>query len=80
VPAPLLRERYRVLWNTSIDGRLVRLGLVPPVCRAHRFREFARTFPMLGDRTAEAFTRCFEAAAVTHAELMRGACAPEAVL
>jgi len=76
----ILRERYRVLWDTSIDGRLVRLGLAPPACRAHRFREFAQTFPMLGDRSAEAFARFFEGAAVTHAELVQGACAPDAML
>jgi len=80
VPVHLLQERYRVLWNTSIDGRLVRLGLAPPTCRAHRFREFVQTFPRLGDCAAEAFARFFEGAAVTHAELVRGARAPDAML
>ena len=79
VPAHVLRERYRVLWNTSVDGRLTRLGLAPPTCRAHRFQEFTQTFPMLGMRTAEAFAGLFEAAAMTYAELVQGACAPEAV-
>ena len=76
----LLRERYRVLWDSRIDGRLVRLGWAPPALRDHRLREFATTFPMLGDRAAEALAGFFDGDVATHAELVRFACAPETFL
>lgn len=70
VPERLLRDRYRVLWDATIDGRLVRAGLAPPSVRAERLRDFVRTFPMLAARTEEAFTRFFDGAACTHADLV----------
>jgi hypothetical protein len=76
----LLRDRYRVLWDTSIDGRLVQRGWTSLACRARRLREFRQMFPMLGQRTEEAFSRFFHGDTVTHAELVRFACAPEARL
>jgi hypothetical protein len=76
----LLRERYRVLWDTSIDGRLVRRGWAARACRTLRLWEFCQTFSMLGPQTEAAFARFFHGNAVTHAELVRFACAPEAYL
>jgi hypothetical protein len=76
----LLRDRYRVLWDTSIDGRLVRRGWAPLACHTLRLWEFRQTFPMLGQHTEEALARFFHGEAVTHAELVRFACAPEAFL
>lgn len=76
----LVRDRYRVLWDAYIDGRLVRLGQAAAGVRAERLREFARTFPMLGERTEEAFDRFFEAAACRHVELMMCASDPGMVL
>lgn len=70
VPERLLRDRYRVLWDATIDGRLVRAGLAPPSVRAERLRDFVRAFPMLAARTEEAFTRFFDGAACTHADLV----------
>lgn len=80
LPDPLLRERYRVLWDAAIDGRLQRLGWAPTGVRVERLREFAATFPMLGERTEEAFERFFGATALTHADLVRFALAPERAL
>ncbi len=77
LPDPLLRERYRVLWDASIDGRLQGLGRAPTGVRAERLREFAATFPMLGERAEEAFERFFGATALTHADLVRFAAAPD---
>jgi hypothetical protein len=76
IPDALLRERYRVLWDTVIDGRLDRLGRAAAGARAARLREFAAAFAMLGPRVEAAFERFFGAAAPTHAELMRFAVNP----
>jgi hypothetical protein len=76
----LLRDRYRVLWDTSIDGRLARRGWANLSCRARRLGEFRQMFPMLGPHTEAAFAHFFHGEAVTHAELVRFACAPEAFL
>lgn len=67
----LLRDRYRVLWDTWVDGRLRRLGHAPPSVRAERLRDFARAFPELEGETPAAFERFFGAPECTHAELLR---------
>ncbi len=78
--APLLdsgrQERYRVLWDASVEGRLVRSGLAPSTVRAERLREFTRAFPALGLRAAAAFDRFFDGPRCTHAELAAAAGAP----
>ena len=74
--ARLIRERYRVLWDTCVDGRLVRRGLARAEIRGTRLAEFAHAFPMLGERTDEIFTRFFEAPSPTHAELVAFASTP----
>lgn len=76
----LLKDRYRVLWDTSIDGRLARLGWAPAGIRAERLGEFRRTFPMLGDLTETAFERFFDGAALRHPDLVAFAIAPESML
>jgi hypothetical protein len=50
----LLRERYRVLWDATIDGRLCREGLLGTRARAVGLSEFARAFPMLKEGTEAA--------------------------
>jgi hypothetical protein len=64
----LVRARYRVLWDASVDGRLLRRGRVSPAVESERRRETARAFPDPEARAA--FDRVFNAAAVTHAELL----------
>jgi hypothetical protein len=76
----LFRERYRILWDAFIDGRLVRLGRAPGAVRGERLGEFARAFGMLGERTEEAFGRFFGATRLTHAELGAFAADPEGAL
>lgn len=76
VPDALLRDRYGVLWDTCIDGRLQRLGWAPVGVRAERLRKFRAAFPMLGERTEE-FERFFGAAGSTHADLLAFAARPE---
>jgi len=65
----LLRDRYRVLWDAYVDGRLARLGHAPLAARVERLRDFARAFPRLGACTERAFRRFFEAPACTHGDL-----------
>jgi hypothetical protein len=72
-PAPGWQERYRVLWDASIEGRLVRSGLAPSTARAERLREFTRAFPALGPRVGAAFARFFDGPRCTHAELVAAA-------
>ena len=80
VPERLLRDRYRVLWDATIDGRLARLGLVPPSVRADRLRDFIRAFPRQGARAEEAFGRFFDGAACTHVDLVAFAADPGSAL
>ena len=74
----LLQDRYRVLWDTTISGRMVRRGWAPCSVRAERLREFTRVFPMLGGEAGEVFARFFEGGPHTHAELASFACDPAA--
>jgi len=66
----LLRERYRVLWDATIDGRLCREGLLGVGARAARLFEFARAFPMLSDRAETAFAPWFDGPRPTHAAIV----------
>jgi hypothetical protein len=66
----LLQDRYRVLWDMYIDGRLVHKNWAPPSVRNRRLQEFASTFPMLADRVEEAFYRFFHGTSLTHADLV----------
>lgn len=77
---PLLQERYRVLWDAFIDGRLARLGWAPAGIRAERLHDFTRAFPMLRERTREVFDRFFEGTSLTHADLVAFAADPEGML
>ena len=74
----LLRNRYRTLWDATIDGRLARLGWAPPSRREERWRDFVRAFPMLEEETAELFAYFFDCEPHTHSELMAFACDPNA--
>ena len=62
----IVRDRYRVLWDVTIDGRLARAGLAHPDARAARRREFAATFSMLGDRADQMFNEWFDRVVPTH--------------
>lgn len=72
----IIRDRYRVLWDAAIDGRLARAGLASESVREARWREFAVTFAMLGDRCRSAFEWWFTGTLPTHAELVAFATAP----
>ena len=75
--ARLLRDRYRVLWDTTIDGRLARRGWANPEARAQRAFEFRAVFPMLGERLAEVFDAWFDGERPSHGQLVDFARAPD---
>lgn len=66
----LVQDRYRVLWDTTIDGRLVREGHAPERVRLRRLQDFARAFPMLGPELEHHFARYFDQANHRHAQLV----------
>ncbi len=72
----ILRHRYRVVWDTSIDGRLLGRGVVGPEVRQVRFREFAATFQMLGEETRRSFSRWFSEDDPAHEDLVAFICDP----
>lgn len=72
----ILRDRYRVLWDATIDGRLVRAGRASDTVRQARWREFARVFSTLGAASAAAFERWFNEPQPTHTALLAFAMDP----
>lgn len=66
----LLQERYRVLWDTTIDGRMVRSGWAPECLRTERFRDFCRAFPMFGEESRKVFSHFFDRDPHAHPELI----------
>lgn len=66
----LVRDRYRVLWNASVDGRLAARGLLPEDGEARRRREFLATFIMLGPEAESRFERFFRGPRPSHDELL----------
>jgi hypothetical protein len=66
----LLLDRYRTLWDTTIDGRLHQEGRGREGARDERRRDFCRTFRMLGDEAEAMFLRWFECRQPRHAEML----------
>jgi hypothetical protein len=65
----ILRDRYRVLWDTTIDGRQLGAGLVSADAREVRLAEFARAFPECRSSLERQFARWFEGPRPTHQEM-----------
>jgi hypothetical protein len=72
----LVRDRYRTLWDVTIDGRLSRRGKSSPASRALRHREFAKAFRMLGDDTDASFEGWFDRVDPTHDAIVEFALHP----
>jgi hypothetical protein len=72
----LLRDRYRAVWDATVDGRLFHRGLLGEAAREARRAEFARAFPMLEPRTEEHFRRWFDEPRPTHAAIVAFALHP----
>ena len=73
----LLRERYRVLWDTWIDGRLHSQGRAPAGVKQERRAEFKSTFPMLGESWEGKFSQWFDWPVHRHQDLVAFALHPE---
>ncbi len=74
----LLRERYRVLWDATIDGRMVRRRWLPASLRTQHLDYFSRTFSMLGEQTEQHFSSFFDIEPHTHSMLVAFALNPGA--
>jgi hypothetical protein len=74
----LLTNRYRLLWDIAIEGRMLRRGWNPPTVRAKYLAYFREAFPALQDQTDNLFATFFEREAHTHGELVAFALNPRA--
>lgn len=73
----LVRERYRVLWAVSIDGRLTQRGLATVAGESERRAECERAFAFLpAARQAELFAGLWSGRLATHGELLEVASDP----
>ncbi len=73
----LARERYRLLWDVSIDGRLTRLGRQTVATREQRWSDFAATFAFWTEaRQREVFDCLWSNPAPTHRALAGLVCDP----
>lgn len=73
----LVRERYRLLWAVSIDGRLTRRRLETVADEAQRRGEFARGLGFLPDsRRDELFTALWSGRLAQHRQLLEIASDP----
>jgi hypothetical protein len=74
----LILDRFRVLWDIYVEGRLLRKGMAPSLLASHLRSMLERVFPghdsILLDR---AFKRVLGAATLTHAQLLQWARSPE---
>jgi len=72
----ILRDRYRVVWDVTIDGRLTRAGRGQLRARDTRWREFRMAYAMLADACPGVFDHWWNRPHPTHAELVAFAVAP----
>jgi hypothetical protein len=72
-PGPLqalVRERYRLLWSITVDGRLARLGRLAPGEEEARRTDILRALPMLKESEAQdLFGRLFAGPRPRHSDL-----------
>lgn len=59
-------ERYRALWDTVVDGRLARGRIAPDDAHSRRWRDFQRSFSILGAECVAAFEWWFNHSSPTH--------------
>ena len=71
----LVRDRYRVLWDLSVDGRLVSRGLLDNGVEQARKAEYLAAFGMPGPEAEGPFERLFRGPRPAHPELWAMACA-----
>lgn len=65
------RERYRLLWDITIDGRTATAGLVPTVARQQHLTAFSRAYAFWPEsRVAEVFNSLWQNPTPHHADLL----------
>ncbi|HLN86610.1 MAG TPA: hypothetical protein VK200_09100 [Candidatus Limnocylindrales bacterium] len=74
----LITNRYRVLWDVTIAGRMARRGWCAATVRDQQLNDFHHAFPMLNGQCDELFNRFFDAAEPRHSELAAFAFDPRA--
>jgi hypothetical protein len=74
----LIINRYGVLWDTTINGRMVRRGWLTDAVHDQQLREFRQAFPMLEEKAEEHFRRFFDTDQPKHPELAAFALDPRA--
>jgi hypothetical protein len=73
----LARERYRLVWDATIDGRLSRAGRATVATRAERWLEFSAAFPFWTDaQQHEVFDALWADPMPTHHRLQQLVCDP----
>ncbi len=72
----LVRDRYRILWNTTIDGRLAARGHLSAEGVESSRGAFLAAFAMLGEAAQEQFRRLFEGGRPRHEDLWSFAAHP----
>ncbi len=76
--ANVLRQRYRALWDTTVDGRLAARLQLPPGGEEARRREFLSMFSMLGESGERCFEHFFCKPRASHSESVAFATQPGA--
>ncbi|MEK7728503.1 MAG: hypothetical protein AAB354_08825, partial [candidate division KSB1 bacterium] len=66
----LLQNRYAVLWDIIIDGRLQQRGWLPPTTREKHLVNFKRAFQGSEEGLAQRFADFFDHNSHTHSELV----------
>jgi hypothetical protein len=74
----LITNRYRALWDVTINGRMMRRGWLATTAREQHLSDFRNAFPMLEENYEEFFKRFFDAEQPKHAELVAFAFDPRA--
>jgi hypothetical protein len=74
----LITNRYRVLWDVTIAGRMLQRGWCAATVRDEEISNFRHAFPMLDGESDEFFKRFFDAAEPHHTELAAFAFDPRA--
>ncbi|MFQ5677380.1 MAG: hypothetical protein ACE5G1_15940 [bacterium] len=73
----LLQDRYRVLWDIVVDGRLIQSGFLPASVQERHWRTFKKTFPGAGQDLRKVFDFFVSTATPRHQELVSFALSPE---
>lgn len=73
----LLQERYSVLWDIVVDGRLIRSGFIPPAIKEKLWKNFGNAFSGPTKDLKNVFEFFVNNTAPKHQELVSFALSPE---